>query len=172
MKFLVLIPLCACLCTGKLNAQNDPEFPKGFIMYAKLHSGMVTNFKAAPDLYVGGIQLVPMFTVAPHKLRAGIIADGFYTGKKLQAAAGPIVAWKIKTLQAGVFGSAANINLTFDHLWGTEEQQLIGAGINADVLNLLLIGITAHRDYNLNNWWFESSIGIRISKKPKPKEPF
>ena len=173
MKHLHLLTLCVCLVAGKLFAQTDPEFPKGFIMYAKLHNGMVTNFKNnTPDLYVGGIQLVPMFTVVAHRLRAGIVADGFYTNKKLQAAIGPTIAWKIKTINAGVFGSAANINLTFDHLWGTEDQRLVGAGINADVLNLLLLGITAHRDYNLNAWWFESSIGIRISAKKKVKEPF
>jgi hypothetical protein len=172
MKFLHLITLCGCLLVGKLAAQTDPEFPKGFIMYLKLHNGMVTNFKSDPDLYVGGIQLVPMFTVVEHRLRAGIVADGFYTSKKLQAAAGPVIAWKIKTLNAGAFGSAANINLTFDHLWGTEDERLVGGGINADLLNILLLGITAHRDYNLNTWWFQSSIGIRISKKPKVKEPF
>jgi len=172
MKFINLITLFCCLLTSHIFAQNDPEFPKGFIMYAKLHNGMVTNFKSAPDLYVGGVQLVPMFTVLEHKLRAGIVADGFYTDKKLQVATGPILAWKIKTINAGVFGSAANINLTFDHLWGTEDERLVGAGINADLLNLVLLGITAHRDYNLNTWWFQSSIGIRISKKPKTKEPF
>lgn len=133
---------------------------------------MITNFNSEPDLYVGGIQLVPMFTVVEHKLRAGIVTDGFYTGKKLQSAAGPTIAWKIKTFNAGGFGSAANINLSFDHLWGTEDQRLVGGGINVDVLKRLLLGITTHRDYNLNNWWFESSIGIRISSKKKIKEPF
>jgi hypothetical protein len=156
----------------KLAAQKDPEFPKGFIMYAKLHNGMITNFKNTPDLYVGGVQLVPMFTLVEHKLRGGLIADGFYTGKKLQAAVGPIIAWKIKTINAGEFGSAANINLSFDHLWGSEGQRLAGGGVNADLLNILLLALTAHRDYHLNAWWFQSSIGIRISKKHKVAEPF
>lgn len=172
MKCIAFVTLCAFLLAGRVVAQNDPEFPKGFIMYAKLHNGMVTNFTNAPDLYVGGVQLVPLVTVVEHRLRAGIIADGFYTNNKIQAAAGPTLAWKIKTINAGSFGSAANINLSVDHLWGTEDQQLFGAGINADLLNLLIIGITAHRDYNLNNWWFQSSLGIRVSKKKKTVEPF
>jgi len=153
-------------------AQNDPEFPKGYIMHFKLHNGMVTNFKAAPDLYVGGFQLVPQCTVVPHLLRAGIIADGYYTGKKLQAAFGPTVSLKIKTLQAGIFGSAGNLHLSFDHLWGTEHQKLVGGGINADVGNLIVIGVTSHYDYGHSNWWFQSSVGIRIGKRTKTPEPF
>ncbi|MES2647746.1 MAG: hypothetical protein V4717_12765 [Bacteroidota bacterium] len=173
MKPLFIIVFVSIVFLGKLFAQQDPEFPKGFIMYAKLHNGLVTNFKDdVPDLYVGGIQLVPMVTLVEHKLRGGLIVDGFYTGKKIQAAAGPTIAWKIKTINAGVFGSAANINLSFDHLWGTEDQRLVGGGINADLLNFLLLGITAHRDYQLNTWWLQSSIGLRISKKKKVVEPF
>lgn len=149
-------------------AQNDPEFPKGFIMHLKLHNGMVTRFKStSPDLYVGGLQLVPQVTVVPHLLRAGLVVDGFYTGQKLQAACGPTASIKIKTINAGIFGSAANINLSVDHLWGTEHQKLVGGGINADLANFLVIALTCHYDYGHSAWWFQNSIGIRISKKKK-----
>jgi hypothetical protein len=129
---------------------------------------MVTHFKSnKPDLYVGGLQLVPQFAVVPHLLRAGVIIDGFYTGHKLQAAFGPTASIKIKTINAGIFGSAANINLNVDHLWGTEHQKLVGGGINADLANFLVIALTSHYDYEHCNWWFQNSIGIRISKKIK-----
>ena len=153
-------------------AQTDPEFPTGFVMHLKLHNGMITGFDAAPDLYVGGVQLVPQITVVEHLLRAGVAADGFYTGKKLQAAFGPVISIKMKTFNAGFFGSAGNIHMMLNHLWGTNHQHLAGAGIIADLGNFLTIGLTAHRDYYFNSWLFQNELGIRISKKKKIKEPF
>jgi hypothetical protein len=153
-------------------SQSDPEFPKGFIMYLKLHNGMVTNFTSAPDIYVGGLQLAPQITVVEHVIRVGAIADAFYLNKKIQAAFGPSASIKLKTFNAGIFGSAANVNLLLDHLWGTNHQRLLGGGIVADLGNLLTVGLTVHRDYNLNNWWFQNELGIRISKKKKIAQPF
>ena len=156
---------------GFCHAQTDTEFPKGFIMYAKLHSGMITDLTSNPDLYVGGLQLAPQITVVPHLLRAGAILGSFYADKKIQGEFGPSLSVKIKTfnaqLQGAPVGSLANINLIIDHLWGTGRQHLLGGGIILDAGNLVTFGITAHRDYMLNNWWFQSEIAIRISKKHK-----
>lgn len=152
-------------------AQSDTEFPKGFIMYAKLHNGMITDFTSRPDLYVGGLQLAPQYTLVPHVLRGGIIAGGFFANKKIQGELGPSLSFKLKSfkanLQGASVGSLGNINLLFDHLWGTGGQRLVGGGIVVDGGNLITFGITAHRDYGLNNWWFQSEIAIRISKKHK-----
>ncbi len=64
-------------------------------MHLKLHNGMATNFKSTSlDPYVSGIQLVPQYTLVMGKLRRGIIADAFYTGKKFQAAFGPALSIK------------------------------------------------------------------------------
>jgi hypothetical protein len=153
-------------------AQTDTEFPKGFIMHAKLHNGMVSNFKAGADFYVGGIQLVPQFTVVKSKMRAGAVAGAFYSGKVLEGQFGLNTSVKLKTLKALVFGSAANVNLSAEHLWGTGKQKLIGGGINLDLLNLLVLSLTTHRDYEFKTWWLQTSIGIRISKKKKMREPF
>jgi hypothetical protein len=153
-------------------AQKDTEFPKGFIMHAKLHNGMITNFKAGADLYVGGIQLVPQFTVVEHKMRAGIVAGAFYSGKVVDGQFGINTSVKLKTIKALVFGSAANVNLSAEHLWGTGKQKLVGGGINLDLLNLLVLSLTTHRDYEFKSWWLQTSIGIRISKKKKMREPF
>ncbi len=154
-----------------VQGQTDTEFPKGFIMYGKVHTGMITNFASAPDVFVGGIQLAPQYTVVPHVLRIGAIAGGFYTNKKIQGEFGPSVSVKLKTfnakLQGAKVGSIANINLLVDHLWGTNQQRLIGAGIIMDTGNLISIGLTTHRDYNLDTWWFQTEIGIRLTKKHK-----
>jgi len=154
-----------------LTARDDPEFPKGFILYGRLHQGMVSNF-STPELYAGGLQLVPQWTIVEHRLRAGIVIGSFYTENKIQALAGPTVSYKLKTLYIGLFGSAANINLAADHWWGTCGQHLAGGSINLDIGNLLVIGLGAHRDYSRNNWWIQQTLAIRLSKKKKVIEPF
>ncbi len=153
-------------------AQSDPEFPKEFIMHLKLHNGMVTNFTKAPDVYIGGIQVIPQYTIVPKKLRGGIIGDLYYTGKKIQAAFGPTVSYKLKTFRAAPFGSVGNVHVSIDHLWGTNKERLFGGGINADLGNKLVLGLAVHRDYNLNTWWLQNTLGIRISKVKKTPEPF
>lgn len=164
--------LIYCFFNVKSIAQDDTEFPKGFIMYAKLHNGMITNFHQGTDLYVGGLQLIPEVTVIPHKLRAGVIAGAFYAGKKLEGQFGPTISVKLKTIEAGPFGSAANVHFTADHIWGTGEQKLAGGGIHVDLLNKLVLGLTAHRDYEFNTWWFQTALGLRISKIKKTREIF
>lgn len=176
MKFFV--PLLILLSSFfYVNAQqakiSDPEFPKEYIMHVKLHNGMVTDFNGeTPDQYTGGIQLVPQYTFVPHLLRGGVILDAYYTGKKLQAAVGPTLSIKLLTLRAKPFGSLGNLHLNIDHLWGSEHQQLLGGGINADIGNWIVIAFTGHRDYNLNTWWLQNSIAIRISKVKRKKQEF
>jgi hypothetical protein len=163
-----------CLCWSFITAlAQDPEFPKNeFIMHLRLHSGLITNFhNTVPDLFVGGIQLVPQFTVIENHLRLGAVGDVFYTGKKIQGAIGPTASLKLKTFDLKKLGSGGNINLSVDHLWGTQKERLIGLGINADLLNLIVMGISAHRDYNLKTWWFQTSFGFRISKVKQPPHP-
>lgn len=173
--FKTLLTLIAgFLLLSRCSAQADTEFPPGFIFYAKLHTGMVTKFNASPDLFTGGIQLSPQYTVVPHLLRAGIIAGGFFTSNKIQGDAGPMVSIKLKTFTVGLkgapLGSVGNLHLRLDHLWGTGGQRLLGGGIIADIGNLITIGLTSQRDYRLNAWWFQSELGIRISGKKKIPE--
>ena len=163
----LLIPIIFCLLSLQLAAQSDPEFPKEFIVHVKLHNGMVTNFSSAPDLYVGGIQLIPQYTLVRKLLRGGIIGDVYYTGKNIQAAFGPTLSIKLKTFKAAPFGSLGNLNLNIDHLWGTNKERLLGGNLNVDLGNKIVLGLTVHRDYNLNNWWLQNTLGIRISKIKK-----
>ena len=172
MKLIYTLSILFFCATNIFAQSADTEFPKGFIMHAKLHNGMITNFKNSPDLYVGGIQLIPQLTIIEHRLRAGIIAGGFYGGKKIEGQFGPTVSIKLKTINAGVFGSAANVHATIDHIWGTGRQKLIGGGFHVDLLNKLILGLTAHREYRFNSWWFQTALGIRLSKKKKVKEIF
>lgn len=169
MKSLTTL-LFFCIMSCQLIAQKDTEFPKEFIMHLKLHNGMVTNFTSAPDPYVGGIQLIPQYTFVKNLLRGGVVLDAYYTGKKMQAAAGPTVSLKLKSFNAKPFGGAGNIHINLDHLWGTNKERLFGGGINADLINKIVIGFSAHRDYNLNTWWFQNSISVRISKIKKLPE--
>lgn len=166
MKLLVP-PLLGCILSFQLFAQTDTEFPKEFIMHVKLHNGMVTNFTNAPDVYIGGIQLIPQYTFVPTKLRGGIIGDVYYTGKKIQAAVGPTISFKLKTFKAAPFGSVGNLNINIDYLWGTNKERLFGGGMNVDLGNKIVIGLSAHRDYNLNTWWLQNTLAIRISKIKK-----
>lgn len=152
-------------------AQTDTEFPKGFILYGKLHNGMVTDFTSRADLYVGGIQLAAQYTTIEHVLRIGVVAGSFFEEKELQGQFGPSLSLKLKSFNAKLkgaqIGSVGNLNLLVDHLWGTGGQRLAGGGILFDLGNILTVGITAHRDYHFNRWWFQNEIGIRLSKKRK-----
>ncbi len=169
-KYLFLLFYCFICFRGI--AQTDTEFPAGFVMQAKIHNGMITNFHRGADLYVGGFQLIPQITLLTGKLRAGVIAGAFYGGKNFEGQFGPTISVKIKTFEAGPFGSAANLHLTGDHIWGTGKQKLVGGGIHIDLLNKLIVGFTAHRDYEFNTWWLQTALGLRISKLKKTKEPF
>lgn len=156
------------------HAQGDTEFSKGFIAYAGLHNGLITDFGGNPDLFVGGLYLAPQVTVVPHFMRAGILAGGFYSANRIDGDVGPSVSIKLKTFDANLkgagVGSLGNLHLRVEHLWGTGKQRLFGGGLFLDAGNFLLLGVTGHRDYRLNTWWFQSQIAVRISKKTKLPE--
>jgi hypothetical protein len=169
---LLFFSFCCETALAQHFKPEDTEFKDtGIILvHLRFNNGLVTNFKSAPDFYAGSVQLALFWMPKPfvHVARIGVIADGFYTAKKLEAAFGPTISLKIKTLtdSLGRFGSFGNIHLTFDHLWGTDQYKLLGGGIifESDFLSL---GLTSHRDYEHKTWWFQMLIGIRLNKKPK-----
>ncbi|MDF2382614.1 hypothetical protein JMG10_14125 [Nostoc ellipsosporum NOK] len=169
MPFLI----CLLLITRFVAAQlPDPEFPPGFILYARLHNGLLTKMSSTPDRYAGGLQLVPLVTVVPHRLRAGATAGLYYADHKVQALAGPSLALKIRTLRASFFGSAGNVQLSADHWWGTRGQSFAGGGLHLDLGNILVLGLSAHRDYRRGDWLLQQTLAVRISRKKVEKEPF
>lgn len=161
--------LLVCLsCSRGLKAQ---EFPKGWLLYLEGQQGGVTDFTANPDLYTGGLTLNPAYCLIENHLRLGAVAGMVYTNKIIDAVFGPRLAWKLKTLPASNLGTIGNIQLQAEWLWGGSGQRLIGGGPKIELLERLQAGVTAHRDYNLNAWWFQAVIGYKLIKTPKKAAP-
>lgn len=164
--------ICALFTLGflNLNAQNndDPEFTKGFILLAKLNNGLSTGFKSyTPDMYVGGFSLNPQITVVENVLRLGANAGFIYNNKKMSGLFGPMAALKLKTFGTKYMGSYANLHLIAEANWGTNKQKLAGGGFGVEIFKKLHLGITTQRDYSLNNWWFQTFIGLKLNKTKK-----
>lgn len=171
MKIPILFCPFLLLLASQLQAQ-DTQFPRGWEIPLKLTNGMVTNFhRNAPDRYAGALGLSPQYAVVPHQLRLGVVAMAAYTDKKLIGLFGPSAAWKLKSLETKLFG-IGNIHLQAEHLWGTKKQHLIGGGPYIELGHTLLIGITAHRDYKLNSWWFQSAVAIHLNKRKTDQQEF
>lgn len=166
--FVIFCLLLWCLPA----AAQVTEFKKEGILHLRIHNGMVTNFKSAPDLYVGGLQLAWQYGVIPGKLRLGATAGGFYTNKQVQGLVGPTGSLLLKSFKASEFGTAGNLHLSFEHLWGSEKQKLVGGGFHADVLNKLVLGLTTHYDYEWENWWIQTVIAIKLGKVKKTERDF
>lgn len=166
-KSVALMALILLSGAAQAQAINDSQFEKGWLLLLKLNNGMVTNFKATPhDMYAGGIGLNPQFTIAEHKMRAGASIGFVYTGKKMSGMFGPMFSYKLKNLNllkgTSTFG---NLHLIAEANWGTNKQQLAGGGIAIETAaKRIHISFTMQRDYNLNYWWFQSHIGIRLAR--------
>jgi hypothetical protein len=167
----MLLPVLLLFClTAESQNPDDTEFRKGWATYLKLDNGVISNFHSAPDLYVGGLQLNPQITVVEHKLRIGATAGCVYANKKIAGLFGQSVAFKLKSFNLKNLAGLANLQLVAEHNWGTEKQQLVGAGIGLELLQKAILLFTAHRDYKLNSWWIQAHVGIRL-KKNKNKVP-
>ena len=95
----MVLPVLLLFCfTAQSQDPDDTEFRKGWATYLKLDNGVISNFHAAPDLYVGGLQLNPQITVVEHKLRIGATAGFVYANKNISGLFGPSVAFKLKSL--------------------------------------------------------------------------
>ncbi len=154
-------------------AQTDPEFPKGAVMYLESHHGIATNFHNSPDLFVGYLSITPQVTIVPAHLRLGATAGLLFNNKKFDGLFGPNLVLKLKTLDVKPMGSILNLQLKLEHLWGTNKQKLIGGGLSAEIGQIVLIGLSLHRDYGLNYWWFQGGLGYNLlhKKKTAPADP-
>jgi hypothetical protein len=72
---------------------------------------------------------------------------------------------KLASLNAKQLGSLLNVQLQLEHLWGTDKQKLLGGLLHAELGQLLVIGLGMHRDYGLNDWWFQGGIGFNLLHK-------
>ncbi|MEO8109851.1 MAG: hypothetical protein ABI594_07470 [Ginsengibacter sp.] len=152
--------------------KDDTEFQKGFILLLKLNTGAVTDFGSSPDLWIGGISLNPQITIAEHLLRFGANASLDYTNKKFSGLFGPMAAIKIKNFDLSSIAGLANLQLIAEANWGTNKQQMAGGGIALELLQKAQVIFTLQRDYNLNNWWLQAHIGVKLNKKKFPKDEF
>jgi hypothetical protein len=166
--------LLTVLVGGLVKAQQpDTEFTKGWLLNLKLTNGAVTNFRStAPDQYTGGLLLNPQVTVVPGTLRLGANLGAAYANKKVSGLFGPMIAWKLAELGTKNFGTLANMHLIAEANWGTQHQQMVGGGLGFEILSLAHIGITAQRDYKLNNWWLQSFIAIRLNKQKQDTDKY
>lgn len=151
------------------------EFTKGGILLVKLNNGLTTGLGAyMPDLYTGGLALSPQVTVVPDRLRLGANAGMVYNNKQISGLFGPVAVLKLTDLRTSkpmalAFG---NLQLLAEANWGTHQQRMAGGGIGLELLQKIQLGLTAQRDYHLNQWWFQSFIGYQFNKTKKIKPQF
>lgn len=166
MKKTILLLLLGFCLYGK--AQQPPlEFEKGWVLNLELLQGF-SKAKKIPELYLADLRLSPQWTLAPGILRAGVTGGLLYNNTKLAAFIGPNAALNIKTMKTkpgSLSGSILNVQLLLEHLWGTEDQRLLGGGIRTEIGKMLLLSILTHRDYNLNYWNVEFGVGINFIRK-------
>ena len=136
-------------------------------MYLEAQQGMSTTFDNAPDLYLFSLGISPEATIVPGHLRLGARAALLYAYKDISAVVGPKLAWKLKTFNLGQFGSLFNLQLQLEHLWGSDNQRLVGGGPVIEAGQILSFSLTAHRDYHFNYWWFRTGIGFNLLHKKK-----
>ncbi|WP_343703384.1 hypothetical protein [Chitinophaga sp.] len=162
----VVLLLYAPVCTF---AQS--EFARGWLFPLELGQGAVTAFNSSPDLYLATLAFSPQVTVVPGRLRAGLTAGGAFTGKRIYGIGGGRVSLLVwggpKVLESSVF----NVQLVGEYLLGTKDQRLAGGGVAAEIGTMATVAIKTHRDYALNNWWFQGSLGIHLFRKKVAPPP-
>jgi hypothetical protein len=160
-----------CMWAAPRSAQAQ-EFPKGWVGYLEAHQGLSTAFTGAPDLYVGGLQFRPQYTIVPNILRLGATAGLIYSNTHIDGLLGPSLSLKISDFSSALFGSIANIQLQADYWWSTRSRQYFGGGPSAELGALLTIGVTVHRDFQDNAWLFQATAGFNLfHQKRKPGTP-
>jgi hypothetical protein len=171
MKQLFAFPVCLIIFFSA-SAQKTPEFPKGWVMYLEEYHGAATNFTVSPDLFISALRLVPQVTVVPGHLRLGGTMGAVFNNKKLEGTFGPNLAVNLFAPDIKKLGSAFNAQLQAEYLWGTiNNQRLIGGLINIEIGQLAIIGLSVHRDYVFNYWWFQGGFGYNLLHKKIPRDP-
>ena len=172
----LLVGLLGLLLTGTAYAQNDPEFPKGWVMYFEAQQGLRTTFDPRPDLFATSASLCPQITVVPAHFRIGGSAGLAFTDKQFSGMFGPRASLKLKTIRLKNLGSLFNLQLELEHLWGTRKERLFGGDLKLEIIQLLSLKLSAHRDHALGNWWFMAGAGINLfhkkRKSPTGDDPF
>ncbi|WP_158618268.1 hypothetical protein [Chitinophaga lutea] len=147
------------------------EFAKGWIFPLELGQGAVTAFNQSPDLYLATLAFSPQITVVPGKLRVGLTGGGAFYAKRIYGFGGGRASLMIwggpKVLESSVF----NVQLVGEYLFGTKDQRLAGGGLAAEIGTLATVAVKTHRDYALNSWWFQASLGLHLFRKKVAPPP-
>ncbi|MGJ7032129.1 hypothetical protein [Niabella hirudinis] len=175
VKTIALILTLFLTFPASAQKKQVTEFKKGAILLLKLNNGFTTGFRSAtPDLYSGGVASSPQITAIVDRLRLGAHAGFVYNNKRFSGLFGPAAALKLTDLrtQKPMALSFGNLQLLAEANWGTHGQRMAGGGIGLELLQKIQLGLTAQRDYHLNNWWFQSFIGYQFNKFKKVKPQF
>lgn len=165
MKYTLSFLLGGSLFFMAVRCYAQSEFTKGWIFPLELSQGAVTAFNETPDLYLATLAFSPQVTVVPGRLRIGVTGGGAFTNKRIYGIGGGRVSLLLwngpKVLESTVF----NVQLVGEHLWGTKDQRLAGGGLAAEIGHMATLSVKTHRDYMLNNWWFQATLGMHLFRK-------
>lgn len=166
-----LICVVVLLLYAPLKSFAQSEFSKGWIFPLELGQGAVTAFNHAPDLYLATLAFSPQVTVIPGRLRVGLTGGGAFYAKRIYGYGGGRASFMIwggpKVLESSVF----NVQLVGEYLFGTKDQRLAGGGFAAEIGTLATVSVKTHRDYMLNNWWFQAGLGLNLFRKKAVPPP-
>ncbi|MRG48181.1 hypothetical protein GFS24_23880 [Chitinophaga sp. SYP-B3965] len=165
MKSKWLFILLFLLCGYPLRNFAQSEFPKGWIFPLELSQGAVTALNSSPDLYLASLAFSPQIAVIPGRLRLGVTGGGAFTNKRIYGIGGGRLSLLLSDGPKVIESSVFNVQLVAEHLWGTKDQRLVGGGLAVEIGTMATLSIKAHRDYMLNNWWFQGAIGVNLFRK-------
>lgn len=160
-------------CTATAQDSNPPlEFPREWAGYLRLQSGLISQTRPAAALFTGGVQGIVLYGFWPHRMRGGLVAGGYYAAGNVDGMLGPTVSVLVKDLGPKYFGSVGNIHVSGEYLFTTTKTRLLGGGVHLDLLNRLMLGLTAHRDWDQRQWWVQTAIAFRLTNPRLTKETF
>jgi len=164
-NFIILLLLIANMTLAQ------KEFNKGWVLNLEVAQGLTTKFDNSSDLYSGELRFSPEYTLIEQRLRVGFVPALNYNNKIIFGTFGPHISINLKTIQIKKLNSSVgNIQWIIEHLWGTQNQKLVGTGLKIELGQTILLSLLTHRDYALNYWRFQFGIGYNFIYKHIPKE--
>jgi hypothetical protein len=148
---------------------SGQDFNEKRVLPIELSQGFIKS-RATPELFVGQVSLAPQWKLIDRKLRAGLVAGGFFTAGKVYGLAGPQMALKIAQLGKVFTTDVGNIHLTANYQLGTKRQQLVGGGIHADLAEILLLSLRYQRDVHNQANWFQVGLAYHLFRKKIPTD--
>ncbi|MES2730186.1 MAG: hypothetical protein V4714_00490 [Bacteroidota bacterium] len=155
------IALCLLLLLTQHTLQAQ-EFPKGWVLPIELGQGLRTVSALHTDLYVGSVQLEPMYTLPGNRLRVGATLGGLYTNRMGEGMAGPRLALKLTDGPKLMKSTVYNLQVFGEHLWATHDIRLYGGGLALEVGQLGLFSLRAYHEYEHHEFWLQVSLGFNL----------